>query len=54
MIADERFMDPFHPDGNDGRGEWSIQVVKQVGPDTYEAVSPPSETRIVILKTRSQ
>jgi hypothetical protein len=54
MIADERFMDPFHPDGNDGRGEWSIQVVKQVGPDTYEAVSPPSETRIVILKSRSE
>ena len=54
MIADERFMDLFHPDGNDGRGEWSIQVVKQVGPDTYQAVSSPSETRIVILKTRSQ
>ena len=53
MIADERFMDPFHPDGVDGRGEWNVQVVKQVGPDNYQAVSPPSETRIVILKSRS-
>ncbi len=53
MTADERFMDLFHPDGVDGRGEWSVQVVKQVGPDNYQAVSPPSETRIVILKSRS-
>ena len=53
MIADERFMDRFHPDGIDGRGEWNVQVVKQVGPDNYQAVSPSSETRIVILKSRS-
>ena len=53
MIADERFMDLFHPEGVDGRGEWNVQVVKQVGPDNYQAVSPPSETRIVILKSRS-
>jgi hypothetical protein len=53
MVAEERFMEPFHPDGVDGRGEWSVQVVKQIGPDTYQAVSPPSETRVVILKSRS-
>ena len=46
-------MDRFHPDGVEGRGEWNVQVVKQVGSEQYEAVSPPSETRIVILKPRS-
>jgi hypothetical protein len=53
ITGDERFMDLFHPDGIEGRGEWSVQVVRQVGPDTYEPASPPSETRIVFLKPRS-
>ncbi len=54
MTADKRFMDPFYPDGVEGRGEWSIQVVKQVAPEQYQAASPPSETRIVILKPRPE
>jgi len=53
ITGNERFMELFHPDGVEGRGEWNVQVVRQVGPDTYEPASPPSETRIVILKPRS-
>lgn len=53
LIGDERFMRLFHPDGVEGRGEWYVQVVRQVAPDNYQAISPPSESRIVILKPRS-
>jgi hypothetical protein len=52
MIADERFMNAFHPEGNDGSGEWYVQVVRQTGADQYTPVSPPSEARIVVLKPR--
>jgi len=53
MIADERFMNAFHLEGNDGSGEWYVQVVRQTGADQYTPVSPPSEARIVLLKPRS-
>ena len=43
----------FHPDGVEGRGEWYVQVVRQTGADQYTAVSPPSESRTVLLKPRS-
>ncbi len=52
LIASERFMDLFYPDGNESRAEWSVQVVRQSGADQFSAVSPPSESRIVILKPR--
>lgn len=52
LIADERFMRDFHPSGVEGRGEWYVQVVKQTGIEQYTPVSPPSETRVVLLKPR--
>lgn len=53
LIADERFMRDFHLGGVDARGEWYVQVVKQTGADQYTTVSPPSETRVVVLKPSS-
>jgi hypothetical protein len=53
LIANERFMDGFHLGGVEGRGEWYVQVVRQTGADQYTPVSPPSESRIVLLKPRS-
>jgi hypothetical protein len=53
LTAAEQFMSGFHPDGTEGRGEWYVQVVRQTGADQYTAVSPPSESRIVLLKSRS-
>lgn len=53
LIADERFMDPFHRGGIDSRGEWYVQVVRQTGVDQYTPASPPSEVRVVTLKPRS-
>lgn len=52
LIADERFMNLFYPDGVEARGEWFVQVVKETAPGQFTAVSPPSETRVVILKPR--
>lgn len=52
LVGDERFMRLFHLKGTEGRGSWFIQVVKQTGPNEYTPISPPSETRIVILKPR--
>lgn len=52
LIANERFMSDFHPSGVEANGEWYVQVVKQTGADQYTPVSPPSETRTVILKPR--
>jgi hypothetical protein len=53
LIANEQFMRGFHPDGVDGNGEWYVQVVRQTGADQYTPASPPSESRIVLLKPRS-
>jgi hypothetical protein len=53
LIANEQFMRGFHPDGVDGNGEWYVQVVRQSSADQYTPVSPPSESRIVLLKPRS-
>ncbi len=53
LIANEQFMRAFHPDGVDGTGEWYVQVVRQTGADQYTTVSPPSESRTVLLKPRS-
>jgi len=53
LIANEQFMRAFHPDGVDGIGEWYVQVVRQTGADQYTTVSPPSESRTVLLKPRS-
>jgi hypothetical protein len=52
LIANEQFMRDFHPSGFEGRGEWYVQVVRQTGADQFTAVSPPSETRTVLLKPR--
>ncbi|MEA3336113.1 MAG: hypothetical protein U9R25_09415 [Chloroflexota bacterium] len=51
LTAYERFMKLFHRDGFEGQGTWFVQVVRQTGPDQFETVSPPSEPRLVILKT---
>jgi hypothetical protein len=53
LIANERFMDGFHIGGVEGRGEWYVQVVRQTGADQFTTVSPPSESRTVLLKPRS-
>ena len=53
LTADERFMSNFHLDGVEGQGTWFVQVVKQTGADQFTPISPPSESRIVILKPRS-
>ncbi len=53
LIAEERFMAPFHRDGSDSRGEWSVRVVRQTGAGQYTPVSPSSEVRVVTLKPRS-
>jgi len=50
LIAGERFMDLFYPRGSEGRGEWFVQVVRETGPDRFTPISPPSETRVVLLK----
>lgn len=50
LIAGERFMDLFYPRGSEGRGEWFVQVVRQTGPEQFTPISPPSETRVVLLK----
>ena len=50
LIADERFMNPFFPDGVEARGEWFVQVVKETAPGQFTPVSPPSEVRVVNLK----
>lgn len=52
LTADERFMDPFHLEGVEGRGAWFVQVVRQTGDGEFTPVSPPSEQRIVILKPK--
>ncbi len=52
LIADERFMDPFHRGDVEGKGTWYVQVVRQTSDDQYTQVSPPSEPRTVILKPR--
>jgi hypothetical protein len=52
LIAHERFMDLFYPEGNEGNGEWYVQVVRQSGADQFTAISPPSQSRIVVLKPR--
>ena len=52
LIADERFMNPFFPDGVEARGEWFVQVVKETAPGQFTPVSPPSEVRVVNLKPR--
>jgi hypothetical protein len=51
LIAEERFMAPFHRSGVDSRGEWYVQVVRQTGADQSTPVSPPSEVRVVTLKS---
>ncbi len=50
LTAGERFMDLFYPSGSEGRGEWFVQVVRQTGPEQFTPISPPSETRVVLLK----
>ena len=52
LIANERFMDLFYPEGSEGNGEWYVQVVRQSGADQFTTISPPSESRIVVLKPR--
>lgn len=52
LIANEQFMNGFFLSGVEARGEWYVQVVRQTGADQYTAVSPPSETRALILKPR--
>lgn len=52
LIAGERFMDPFFLGGVEGRAEWYVQVVRQTGIDQFTPVSPPSESRSVILTPR--
>ena len=57
MIANERFMHPFHPDGDDGLGEWCVQVVHQIGPAPIKQTVHPatrirnSETQVPVAST---
>jgi hypothetical protein len=52
LIAGERFMRLFHPEGIEGRGSWIVQVARETEPGQFTAISPPSEPRVVILKPR--
>lgn len=52
LIANERFMNLFYPDGVEARGDWFVQVVRETAPGQFTPISPPSEVRSVILKPR--
>ena len=50
LIGNERFMQLFYPSGSEATGEWFVQVVRETAPGQFTPISPPSETRVVILK----